>query len=395
MLNQETIDTVKSTTSLLEQKGEAITQYFYQRLFTHHPELKNVFNQVNQTRGDQPRALADAVLAYANNLENIEVLVPVVERIAHKHVSLGIKPEQYPIVGENLLAAIQAVLELPDGHPALKAWSEAYGVLADIFINTEESIYKANEESEGGWRGFKEFEIDKIVTETPEVKSFYLKPTDGGKIPDYEGGQYIGLKVNPEESEFDEIRQYSLSGQRGQDYLRISTKAELSGLVSNHLHQSVVGEKLLLQAPTGVFTLNPQAQKHVFISGGVGVTPIISLLYDALNSGVRGSDLLFIQCSRDQQNIILKEELEVLSTREGFSYKKALETGASADHLGYLNEEVVQKWLDEGSLVADGQTAIYFCGPKPFMSAVNQVFHKLGFKAEQIHYETFGPSLDL
>jgi nitric oxide dioxygenase len=183
MLSQETIDTVKSTTSLLEENGEAITKYFYKCLFEQHPELKNVFNQVNQKRGDQPRALADAVLAYANNLDNIEALVPVVQRIAHKHVSLGIKPEQYPIVGQNLLAAIQHVLGLPDAHPALVAWEEAYCVLADIFINTEEGIYQENEEAEGGWRGFREFEIDKIVTETSEVKSFYLSQAMGKISP--------------------------------------------------------------------------------------------------------------------------------------------------------------------------------------------------------------------
>jgi len=395
MLSQETIDTVKSTTSLLAQKGEAITQHFYQRLFESNPELNNVFNQVNQKRGEQPRALADAVLAYANNLENLEVLLPVVERIAHKHVSLGIKPEQYPIVGENLLSAIQTVLELPDGHPALQAWAEAYGVLADIFINTEESISKSNEATEGGWRGFREFEIDNVATETPEVKSFYLKPTDGKPIPAYKGGQYVGLKVNPEDSEFDEIRQYSLSGKVGEPYLRISTKAEFSGLVSNHLHQSNKGAKVLLQAPTGVFTLNPQAKRHVLVSGGVGVTPIISILYDALSEGVQGQDILFIQCSRDQENIILKDELSKLSTEQKFTYRTALEVGDIADHLGFLNEDVVQKWLDKNDFSADGNTDIYFCGPKPFMNAVNELSHNLGFKTEQIHYETFGPSLAL
>jgi len=167
MLSKQTIDTVKSTTPLLAEKGEAITQFFYQRLFKLHPELKNIFNQVNQKRGEQPRALADAILAYANNLDNIAALVPVVERIAHKHVSLGIKPEQYPIVGQNLLAAIQEVLALPDEHPALLAWAEAYGVLADIFINTEEGIYKENEKSDGGWRGFREYEIAKLSPKHP------------------------------------------------------------------------------------------------------------------------------------------------------------------------------------------------------------------------------------
>ena len=395
MLSQETINTVQSTTALLAEHGESITKYFYQRLFERHPELKNVFNQVNQKRGDQPRALADAVLAYANNLNNIEALVPVVERIAHKHVSLGIKPEQYPIVGENLLAAIQHVLKLPEAHPALLAWEEAYGLLAGIFIKTEESIYQENEQVQGGWRGFREFEINKIVAETPEVKSFYLKPTDGKGIPNYSGGQYIGLKVNPEDSEFDEIRQYSLSGKSGEPFLRISTKAEFSGLVSNHLHRCEVGTNVLLQAPTGVFTLNSNAKRHVLVAGGVGVTPMISMLYDALKNNVKGEDLLFIQCARDEENLVLKEELKKLAAAEGFNYKASLESGTGADHLGFLNETVVQQWLNENRLSADGLTDIYFCGPKPFMSAVNKLFKNLGFDAEQIHYETFGPSIEL
>ena len=342
MLSKQTIDTVKPTTPLLAEKGEAITQFFYQRLFKLHPELKNIFNQVNQKRGEQPRALADAVLAYANNLDNIAALVPVVERIAHKHVSLGIKPEQYPIVGQNLLAAIQEVLALPDEHPALLAWAEAYGVLADIFINTEEGIYKENEKSDGGWRGFREYEIAKIVTETPEVKSFYFRVSDNQKIPAYKGGQYIGLKVNPEDSEFDEIRQYSLSGKVGESYLRISAKAEFkaefSGLVSNHLHQSKAGDKVLLQAPTGVFTLNQDVKKHVFIAGGVGVTPMISLLYDALSRGIKGENLLLIQCARNPENIIFKDELHELSIQNNVTYKTALEEGEIADHRGYLNQ---------------------------------------------------------
>ena len=75
-------------------------------MFTNHPELKNVFNQAHQQSSSQPQALARAVYAYAANIDNLGALGSAVTHITHKHASLNIRPEQYPIVGENLLAAI-------------------------------------------------------------------------------------------------------------------------------------------------------------------------------------------------------------------------------------------------------------------------------------------------
>ena len=156
MLSEHTIATVKSTVPLLAENGQAITQEFYKRLFANNPDLQHIFNMANQRSGGggQSSALADAVFAYANNIDQIEVLVPAVQRIASKHASIGIEPKHYPIVGENLIDAIQDVLQLPDNHEALIAWGEAYGVLAQIFTDTEESMYSEKEAQPGGWRGF-------------------------------------------------------------------------------------------------------------------------------------------------------------------------------------------------------------------------------------------------
>ena len=395
MISTETIEIVKSTVPLLEEHGQAITSCFYEKLFAENPDLKNVFNQVNQTRGEQPRALADAVLAYAQNIDNLSVLLPAVERIAHKHASLGIQANQYPIVGKNLLAAIQTVLDLPGDHPALTAWGEAYDILADIFIHAEETIYAVNEQAKGGWRGFREFTIDKIVTETPEVKSFYLKPSDGAAIPAFKGGQFVGLKANPSASEFDEIRQYSLSDESGKDHLRITTKEEVEGLVSNHLHQSSEGTTVFLQAPTGVFTANSNTKKHVFIAGGVGITPIIGMMYELLQQGINPKDILFIQCSRNQKHQILKDELNSRNETSAFHFKTCFDEGTEGDHQGYLNAGVLQQWLADADFTADGSTDVYFCGPTPFMSALNKQVQSLGFSDENIHYEVFGPTAQL
>ena len=394
MLSTATIDVIKSTVPLLEQHGEAITTHFYELLFAENPELRNVFNQVNQARGEQPRALADAVLAYAQNIDNLGALLPAVERIANKHVSLGVVSEQYPLVGKSLLAAIQNVLELPEDHPAITAWGEAYQVLADIFIDKEESIYADYAQAEGGWRGFKEFTIDNIVVETPRVKSFYLKPSDGG-IPPFKGGQFVGIKANPEASEFDVIRQYSCSGQPGKDTLRITTKNEFEGLMSGHLHQSKVGSKLFVQAPSGVFTVNYKAEKHIFVAAGVGITPLIGMIYELLQNGAKPTDILLVQCARNREEQVLREELSALQSDSGLHFKSCFSEGEGGDAQGHINAEVLQQWLTEADITVDGASAIYFCGPKPFMSALNQEAQSLGFSEDNIHYEVFGPTVAL
>ena len=111
MLDAQTIATVKATIPLLVETGPKLTAHFYDRMFTHNPELKEIFNMSNQRNGDQREALFNAVAAYASNIENLPALLPAVEKIAQKHTSFQIKPEQYNIVGEHLLATLDEMCE--------------------------------------------------------------------------------------------------------------------------------------------------------------------------------------------------------------------------------------------------------------------------------------------
>lgn len=104
MLDAQTIATVKATIPLLVETGPKLTAHFYDRMFAHNPELKEIFNMSNQRNGDQREALFNAIAAYASNIENLAALLPAVEKIAQKHTSFQIKPEQYNIVGSHLLA---------------------------------------------------------------------------------------------------------------------------------------------------------------------------------------------------------------------------------------------------------------------------------------------------
>lgn len=165
MLSEKTIQIIKSTVPVLERHGTTITKRFYQLLFTHHPELLNIFNHANQQQGRQQTALANAAYAAAANIDQLEKVVPVVRQIGHKHRSLGIKAEHYPIVGQNLLAAIKDVLGDAATEEIIKAWADAYGVIADIFISVEAEMYDQSEKQEGGWSGFREFRVEKKLRE--------------------------------------------------------------------------------------------------------------------------------------------------------------------------------------------------------------------------------------
>ncbi|HQR95781.1 MAG TPA: globin domain-containing protein, partial [Thiotrichales bacterium] len=122
MISSDVMKTIQATVPVLAEHGQAITTIFYQKMFAAHPELKNMFNMAHQAKGEQQRALAEAVLNYASKIDQLVELGPMVKRIAHKHASLNIQPEHYPIVGKYLLEAIQVFLNLPQDHEILRAW---------------------------------------------------------------------------------------------------------------------------------------------------------------------------------------------------------------------------------------------------------------------------------
>lgn len=141
MLEQKNIDIIKSTVPLLKTKGVEITTVFYKTMFERNPEVKPLFDMNRQASGEQPKALALTILAAAQNIENLEAILPVVKKIAEKHCNAGIIPEHYPIVGENLLLAIKTVLGDACTDDILSAWEQAYGIIANIFISVEKDLY--------------------------------------------------------------------------------------------------------------------------------------------------------------------------------------------------------------------------------------------------------------
>ncbi len=137
-LSQTTIDIVKATAPAVAVNAEKITLRMYEILFSDYPETEALFGNA---ASDQHIKLASAVGAYAANIENIEVLSEVVEKMAISHVATNVRPEHYPMVGLSILGAIKDVLSKTATEDVLNAWKEAYFFLADILIVREKELY--------------------------------------------------------------------------------------------------------------------------------------------------------------------------------------------------------------------------------------------------------------
>lgn len=388
MLSSQHRALIKATVPLLETGGESLTRHFYGIMLSEHPEVRPLFNQAHQASGEQQRALANGVLMYARHIDQLEALGPLVSKIVNKHVALQILPEHYPIVGSCLLRAIREVLGSEIATDAvIEAWAAAYGQLADILINAEEQAYRANADAAGGWRGARWFRLARKVAESEEITSLHLQPEDGGALLDFQPGQYIGLRLTLDGQEM--RRNYSLSALgNGREY-RISVKREVGGKVSNYLHDQLqVGDRLELFPPAGDFVLRPSTRPLVLISAGVGITPALSMLEAARDSG---RDIHFIHCARHAGVHAFRDWVQAQTAanpqlRHYYCYSEP-RADDQAHATGLLTRERLAEWLP-----GERDLDAYFLGPKPFMAQVKKHLRELGVPEQQSHYEFFGPA---
>ncbi|MCL5975041.1 MAG: NO-inducible flavohemoprotein, partial [Gammaproteobacteria bacterium] len=324
MLNTRTIEIVKSTIPLLENAGVEITDHFYKRMFRDNPELKDIFNLANQATGRQQFALFSAVAMYAKNWYDLGALGELVERVAQKHTSFDIQPDQYQIVGHHLIETLREMAPKEFTDEIAEAWIKAYGLLASVLIGREKEIYTEDENKIGGWTGPRLFNVVNKTKESELITSFIFGPADGGNIASYKPGQYIAVRVKPENSANVEIRQYSLSDKYNGETYRISVKKEylpLPGLVSNYLHENVqVGDQIELMPPAGNFFLDHFDKPTILISAGVGITPMMAML-ETLIANQSKQPILFLHASRNKKLHSYDERLKSVAKQyENINY---------------------------------------------------------------------------
>jgi len=399
MISAEQRTLIDATLPAVEAVAFEITSTFYPLMFDRYPQVLNYFNQANQVKGTQRHALANAVITYAKNLDRLEQLGERVSLIAHKHCSLGILPEHYPIVGECLLAAIAEVLGDAVNDEIIDAWGAAYQQLANILISVEKDIYDEHLNRKGGWAGFKGFKVIEKIKESEVITSFVLQAEDQ-LIIDFEPGQYITVLKT-----FDGLehrRNYSLSDAPGKNTLKISVKREPGGIWSNYLHDGVVlGDSLQISAPSGDFTLRQNPKPVLLVTAGVGITPAISMLNAAVGEHrIEGRDIHFVHCARNGDHHAFGAHVEAVAQAHSEVSKTILYSNpteaelagnpGSADDFGFLKAAHLEAHLGDNRDVE-----VYILGPKPFMQCVLNLTAELGVDPAQVHFEFFGPLEEL
>ena len=384
---------IDASVPVLREHGVTITQRFYSNMFAAHPELKNLFNMGNQASGAQQQSLAAAVFAYAANIGNVAALGPVVRRIVHKHASVGIRPEHYPIVGYHLLGAIKEILGDAATEPLLAAWGEAYGELADLLIQTEREMYAEAGVQPGELRDMR---IADVQQQSENVRSYTLIPADGKPAPAFKPGQYISVSVSFPDGHV-QLRQYSLSDAPAASHLRISVKREPAGHetpqgeVSNWLHDHAQpGDILRTSHPFGEFTPDTESTRPVvLLSAGVGITPMISALKRIAEVHPERS-VLFGHASRDLQHHAHKEDIAAAQAlMPQLKVATFYEHGSSEHGLsqpGFMRVNALPQWP-----VQDAD--VYLCGPIGFMREQWKNLLTAGVPARQLHREVFGPEM--
>jgi len=399
MLSAESRPYIDASVPVLREHGLAITTTFYRNLFAAHPELHNLFNAGNQANGSQQQSLASAVFAYAANIDNQAALAPVVSRIVQKHASLGVTPDQYPIVGTHLLGAIKQVLGDAATPELLAAWGEAYGLLAQALIDEEKRAYRAAGVQPGALSPMR---VVAVNEESEQVKSFTLQPIDG-TLPSFRAGQYVSVAVDLPGG-LRQLRQYSLSDAPNGDHLRISVKREAvdaldaanaarpAGMVSNWLHDHLsVGSVVQVSKPFGDFLPDTESDAPiVLLSAGVGITPMIAAL-NRIADVAPQRRVVFAHAARHAGHHPHRADVAQAAARmphlqSVVFYEEA--TGAAPGTFipGRMRIEALPAWD-----FADAD--VYLCGPLPFMQEQWAALLAHGVPPARLHREVFGPDM--
>src|SRR4030095_3479551 len=206
----------------------------------------------------------------------------VMRRIAFKHVSLGIRPEQYTIVGEHLLASVAEVLGDAVTPEIAAAWSEVYWLFALQLVAEEARMYQqANVDPSQPTRPYR---VVRRIEETADVISLVLEPADGGTLPAIAPGQYVSVFVDLSDGDR-QPRQYTVSSTAVRTRLQITVRRVRGvnggpdGRVSSYLHDHVkVGDLLDVSGPAGDFVLTPTESPLLLASAGAGITTVLPIV---------------------------------------------------------------------------------------------------------------------
>lgn len=382
-LTPEQAEIVTQTLPVVGANIEKITPNFYNRMFAAHPELiADTFNRGNQKQGAQQKALAASVATFAATLVDPDAPAPeeLLSRIGHKHISVGIKPEQYPIVHRHLFDAIEEILTPEVFQGAVRdAWDAVYLEMQRVLINLEKGLY-----DDLGVEAGDVFRAAHVVSREErgdDVAVFSVKLDDESPVS-YLPGQYISVRQTMPDGAR-QLRQYSLVG--GKEGVltfavrRVDASEDLpSGEVSTQLWEKVQpGDAIEISLPAGDLVLDMKSDDPVvLISAGIGATPMIGML-DALVAADSKRDVVVLHADRAEAADALRAERDnavaaLANARQQVWYEPDLMNLADTE-------------LPEGA-------QYYLCGGNGFLQAVRDQLSNRGIDRNNVHFELFSPN---
>jgi ferredoxin-NADP reductase/MOSC domain-containing protein YiiM/ferredoxin len=300
------------------------------------------------------------------------------------------------------VSEIDALLYKP-GHPRNRleralhipslsvGWRKSFeALLADAQKNNGQAGNAglgAASSSAPAWRGFRPFRVARKVRESDSVISFWLEASDGQPIVAALPGQFLVLRLGPAL-----VRSYSLSGESGGAYYRLSIKQEPHGAASRYAHDKLgVGDVVEASAARGEFTLRAGDAPVVLLSAGIGITPVLAMLH-ALAAQRSAREVWWLYGARNGREHPFSEEVRgLIQTLPRHHYHisysapdPADRPGVDFDAAGHLDMQAIQQC----KLPLNGD--FYICGPSRFMSDLTKGLSTLGVAPDRIHTEIFG-----
>ncbi len=261
--------------------------------------------------------------------------------------------------------------------------------------------------TELSWQGCRKFEVRRKTLEGKSgICSFELAPHDGKGLPPYQPGQYLTFELSIPGQKNKTVRCYSLSDcYREQDgHYRVTIKKAPpppgkddvpGGLASSFFHDQVQeGDLLDVKAPAGIFMLDTHSDTPVvLLAGGVGITPVLSMLNAIVDSGLR-RETWFFYGVRNGDEHIMREHLDRIRFRCDHVHIHVCysqpgdddKMDRDYDHSGFVSVALLKEWLPSN------EYEFYLCGPPPMMNMLTKDLQAWSVPSDRIRFEAFGPA---
>lgn len=302
------------------------------------------------------------------------------------------------------IAEVDGLLYLKD-HPAEKlqkalkiaALSDGWkGSLQNLLDAALQGVTRGNAGLSGNkallaWAGFRPFIVQRVKLESDGVRSFLLISSDGSPIPTFLPGQHIAVKINTANNA-PVVRMYSLCGSQDTSGLRIAVKLEPDGAGGTYMHEHVKeGNILEISAPRGTFTLADNEHPLVLLSAGVGVTPLLSMLYEVANRSP-DREIWWIHSCRSKTHESFREEIKLLGQKLSAFHRVIVYSSPDAEDLNNIDYDI-KGHLDLAALQALNfpvNSQCYLCGPPKYLYSITSALSDIGISETNIKSELFG-----